>query len=279
MAGHVGTPAGLTVAHFFQQSLPPMTRGMNQMNRVLRTSAAVVAVTLASLAFATASASAASKSRLERAGSSQSTTFAGYAVGATGGSAVTSVFAAFKVPSVTCGATESSGVLPMAEMFSSTGTAYAAGGVYVACDNGKLMLQNYLEINNYSPVMVTFTPAAGDQITVAAKQTSAGAKVTLYDVTQKKVQTFVLLGSRFAGSDDTTNIGVSTIAISGVDVPNAGFGTIAFSRAMTNGVAIGTLPNTAYDEATASTGGAVKVVSSRLSKAGNWFRTTQMHAA
>jgi hypothetical protein len=247
--------------------------------RVLKTSGALVAATLASLTFATAGASAASKNGLERTGSSQSTTFAGYAVGAASGAAVTSAFAAFKVPSVTCGSTESSGILPMAEIFNSAGAAYAAGGVYVVCENGKLIFQNYIAINNYAPKTVAFTPAAGDQITVTVRQSSAGGRVTINDVTQAKSQSLVLLGSLFAGKDDTANIGDSTVAISGIDVPNSSFGSISFSRVSTNGAAIGTLPNTSYDETTASTGGAVKIFSSKLSTAGNWFRTTQLHIA
>jgi hypothetical protein len=247
--------------------------------RVLKMSAAVTAAALASFAFATASASAATKVRVAPDANSQSTTFAGYAIGAANGGAVTHAFAAFKVPTITCGSTESSGVLPMAEIFNSRGSAYAAGGVFVVCDNGKLVIQNYISVNNYSPATVSFTPAAGDKMTVAVEQSSAGAKVIVSDRTQGRAQTFARYGSSFAGSDDTSNIGDSTVSINGVTVPNPAVGAISFTRALTNGVAIGMLPHTAYDEATAVTGGSVRIWASQLNTAGNWFRTTLMHAA
>ena len=247
--------------------------------RVLKMSAAATAAALASVVLATAPAGAAAKVPVQRAAHSLSTSFAGYAVGAKGGAAVTSVFAAFVVPSVTCGPTETSGVLPMAEMFDSKGTAYAAGGVFVVCEKGKLAFQNYIAINNYSPAGFSFTPAAGDKITVAIKQSSVGAKVTVHDVTQLRSQTFTLLGASFAGSDDTSDIGDSAISINGVNVSNPAFGAIAFSHVWTNGVAIGILPNTGYDEATATTGGSLRILSSQLSNTGNWFRTSQIFGA
>lgn len=232
---------------------------------------------MASLAFAT-TAGAATRVPVQRTVSSESTTFAGYAAGAPTGTAVTSAFAGFKVPTVTCGATESSGVLPMVEIFNSKGASYAAGGVYVVCDNGKLVYGSYIAINGFSPSL-SFTAAAGDKITVAVKQTSGGATVTVRDLSHGKSQTYTLLGSSFGGSDDTSNIGDSAVTLNGVNVPNPQFGAISFSRVWTNGVAIGTLPNTVYDEAAAATGGTVEIVSSKLSTAGNWFRTSQMHLA
>ena len=247
-------------------------------------SAAVTGAALASLAFtATAGAatkvSAAPRARVEHSAHAQSPNFAGYAVSGLAGAAVTSAFAGFTVPSVTCAATESSGVVPMAEVFNSNGTAYAAGGVFVACSNGKPVYQSYIAINNYVPTTLYFKPAAGDKISAAVKQTSAGATVTLKDITQKRSQTLTLFGSLFAGSDDTSNIGVSGVTMNGVNVPNCSFGAFSFTRAWTNGVSIGTLPNTAYDEATPTSTGAgpsVQIMTSPLSKAGNWFRTTLM---
>jgi hypothetical protein len=142
-----------------------------------------------------------------------------------------------------------------------------------------LVFQNYIEINGSSPTTSAFTAAPGDQIIVAVKQTSAGAKVILRDATQATSQTFTRLGSGFAGSDDTADIGVSAVALNGVDVPNPVFGSVSFARAWTNGADIGTLPHTAYNEASATAGGTVRVVTSVLNTAGNWFRTTQMHTA
>ena len=246
--------------------------------RVFKMSAVAAAAAVASLVVAMAPAGAAAKARVQRAPNAQSTSFAGYAVGAAGGGPVTSVFAAFTIPSVTCGPTESSGVLPMAEMFDSKGTAFAAGGVFVACDNGGLILRNYISINNYSPATTSFAPAPGDRITVAIKQSTVGAKVIVRDLTQLRGQTFTLLGASFAGSDDTSNIGDSAISLSGTSVPNPAFGSILFSHVWTNGVAIGALPNTGYNQATAPIG-SVKISTSPLNTAGTWFRTTQLFAA
>jgi hypothetical protein len=247
--------------------------------RILSTSAAAAATALVSVTFACTPAGASVKpAQFARATGSQATTFAGYAASTPSGAAVTSAFTAFTLPSVTCPSSGNFGVLPLAQIFSSTTTTYAAGGVFVACEQGTLIFQNFLSVNNHTASVFAFTPRAKDKITVAVKQTAAGARVTVRDITQRASETYIGLNSTFAGTDDSSNIGDGAVVIGGSAVGNPRFGSIAFSRAWTNGMAIGTMPNTAYNEASAAKGGTLRIMSSKLSAAGNWFKTTFEHA-
>jgi len=250
------------------------TRGRSM--KILRTSATVTAMALAGLAIASAPAGAAPNAPAVVAANSQSTGFAGYAVGGKGGAAVKSASTAFTLPSVTCPATGNKGVVLLAQVFSSTSspTTDAVGGVFVVCESGTLIFQNLLEVNGTSPTTLKFTPVAKDKITVSVTQTSTGAKVIVKDLTQVKSQTYTGVKGSSAGTDDNSNIGDNAVTIGGTAVGNPRFGTSTFSKDLTNGVAIGPLPHTAYNEATAATGGKVRILTSSLNTAGNSFKTT-----
>jgi hypothetical protein len=235
-------------------------------------SATAIVAGVVSLAVASAPAGAAVP--VVRAANSQAVGFAGYAVGGAAGAAVTSASTAFTLPAVKCATTGETGLVALAQIFSSTGTTAAAGGVFIVCESGSLVLQNFLEVNGNSPTTFKFTPAAGDKITVSVSQTSTAAKVVVNDLTQKKSQSYAGVKGSSAGTDDNSNIGDGGVDINGTAVLNPSFGSITFTKDLTNKVAIGTLPYTAYNEATAASGGTVQILTAKLGKTGNSFKTT-----
>ncbi len=238
-------------------------------------SATAIAAGVVSLALASAPAGAAVP--VVQAANSQAVGFAGYAVGGAAGAAVTSASTAFTLPSVKCATTGDTGLVALAQIFSSTGTTAAVGGVFIMCESGSLVFQNLLEVNGSSPTTLKFTPAAGNKMTVSVTQTSTGAKVVVDDLTQKKSQSYSGVKGSSSGTDDNSNIGDGGITISGTAVGNPSFGPITFSKDLTNKVAIGTLPYTAYNEATAASGGTVQILTAKLGTTGTSFKTTFEH--
>jgi hypothetical protein len=244
--------------------------------RTLRIAATAIAAGAVGLVVAGAPAGAAVP--LVPAANSQAVGFAGYAVGGAAGAAVTSASTTFTLPSVKCATTGDSGLVALAQIFSSTGTTAAVAGVFVVCESGSLVFQNLLEVNGHSPTTLKFTPAAGNKMTVSVTQTSTGAKVVVNDLTLKKSQTYAGVKGSSSGTDDNSNIGDGGITLNGTSVGNPSFGSISYSNDLTNKVAIGTLPYTAYNEATAATGGTVQILTAKLGKTGNSFKTTFEHA-
>jgi hypothetical protein len=145
--------------------------------------------------------------------------------------------------------------------------------VFVACIKGKETLQTLLQVNSKSNT-TTLAMKAKDKITVSVSQTSTSAKVVVTDLTTKGTQSMTGAG----GKDSTSNIGTNAITIGGASVGNPKFGTLTYSSDRTNGAAIGTLPHTAYNEATATTGGTLRILTSALNTAGNSFTATYKHA-
>jgi hypothetical protein len=175
---------------------------------------------------------------LVRTSSATSTTFAGWAFGATKSKSVTSEF---KVPTLKCTSKET-GASPGSVVF--TGSATAAKGslaaVVLACVSGKVEAGAEVAVNNVAKFGAQ-VPQPGDLITATVTLSATKITATLADLTKGHAFKVTLSGKK--GSSFQEEIGTAKVEVtSGTTskiLPVADFGTISFTNSAISGKGIG----------------------------------------
>jgi hypothetical protein len=195
-----------------------------------------------------------------------SPSFAGYQ----NNGAVTSASTTFKLPALTCTATNS-GTVPNLTLTNFTTEEFTGGGVYVQCVGGVATYGAYAEINNKYGYL-TPTLHAGDTIKVSLATSAKGTTVTVADTTTKGTLKSTVKGPGGAGSFTGMSVGDAQIGSPGLPIPQ--FTPLRFTATKVNGVSLGAgtvFGSDMYNGAT------LQILAGTLSAAGT-FTTTFQHS-
>lgn len=176
----------------------------------------------------------------------------------------------FTVPTVTCGASETSGVIAGSGIFSSVSEWVSAGGIIVGCDSGVAVYAAEAVINN-NPSDVDITPSPGDTISTSVVIVPGQTQVVVDDVTQD------------VSSTTTQAVGmVGTYISNGIDaertpavLPVPDFGVMTFSNTSIDGLTVKAAHGKAINRVT---GGVLQIKTGKLNKAGNGYTETFVHS-
>lgn len=129
----------------------------------------------------------------------------------------------FTVPGVTCTSTTTGIAIGASTFTNSTGVG---ADVFAVCDHGAASYKGELMVSG-KRYAVSFTPAVGDVVFAAVRDSASGSKATLRDITQDRSQA----ASGSGGSPSTVIDGTVALLQDGSPVPVPQFTTIRFSRA------------------------------------------------
>jgi len=162
------------------------------------------------------------------------------------GQTVTKAAATFTVPAITCNSTER-GVAAGVFLVGSS-PVFTTGLAEAACNSGTAEYAAGIYINDALATSLTVSP--NDKIAVTVRETSAGSKVTLKDVTSGVSRTSTGAGgtaTKWFIADDSLLSGSVELA-----VPK--FTSNAFTSASVDGTALGSFtPRTEYERVNGST--------------------------
>jgi hypothetical protein len=213
--------------------------------------------------------------RLSVAAKSQ-TTFGGWTFGATGSKSVT---AEYKIPSLKCTGTTTSGFGPLAAMVTGKSTAakFSAAGLLMECLSGSPAAAAVVQVNT-SVKQGTKGVFVGDLIQATVSTTATKTIATVKDLT--KGHTFTVTTSQKTGLAleelviDDSLVNSST----GKQLPVVNFGKVTFSKASVSTKAIGSVkPQAGFNMATKK--GVLQILTGKITGTKkNTFLTTWKHS-
>jgi len=189
--------------------------------------------------------------------------FAGYLTSPT---TITSAAATVVVPSFTC-TKKLTGMTADAIVYDSNGPGFSSAMVYLGCSHKKELVSALAQIDDaFSVPTVAMNP--GDTVALSATCGASGIAITIDDTTTGSV------GTASSSTPETctqAEIGDDAASNGKVIVPLPAFGSLTFTNAMVNGVALGLATPTAnnlYE-------GKKNVVTTGALSGGTAFTTTQ----
>ena len=176
----------------------------------------------------------------------------------------------FTVPTITCGASETSGVIAGSGIFSSVSSWVSAGGIVVGCDSGAAVYAAEAVINN-DPTVLDLSPAPGDTVSTSVVIVPGSTQVVVDDVTQDVSLT------------TTAAVGmVGTYISNGIDaerapgvLPVPNFGVMIFSNTSINGLTVKKAHGKPINR---KAGSVLQIKTGKLNKAGNQYTETFIHS-
>jgi hypothetical protein len=176
----------------------------------------------------------------------------------------------FTVPTITCGASETSGVIAGSGVFSSVSGWVSAGGIVVGCQSGVATYAAEAVINN-TPSDLDLSPVPGDMISTSVVIVPGETQVVVDDVTQDlsatTSQAVGMVGTYISNGIDAER----TPAV--LPVPN--FGVMTFSNTSIDGRTVKAAHGKAINRVTA---GVLQIKTGKLNKAGNQYTETFVHS-
>ena len=160
-----------------------------------------------------------------------SSSFAGYQLAV----APTTASATFKLPSLTCTATDA-GMVAAVVFTNFTTSEFTSGGAYSNCTGGQAGYAALAEINDHFSYL-TQAMSAGDTIKVTVKVSSSKTTVSITDKTTRSTVTDTVTGSSGGGAFTGFSVGESKIGSPNLPVPQ--FVALAYSGITVNGAALG----------------------------------------
>lgn len=236
-----------------------MFRFKTGIGRAVMTALAVSATLVA----ASTSAAAAGHTRVN----SQSQTSAGYEIAV----APTSATIEFKLPALTCTATDA-GMVAELVFTNFTTSEFTSGGAYANCTGGQAGYAALAEINDHFSYL-TPTMSSGDRIKVTVTVSATKTTVTISDTTTHGTVKDTLSGP--GGGGHFTGVSIGEVKIGSPNLPVPQFTTLSYSNIAINGASLGTYSNkTAVDMYNGST---LQVVTGSVTGTGTGFTTTFNH--
>jgi hypothetical protein len=176
----------------------------------------------------------------------------------------------FTVPTITCGASETSGVIAGSGIFSSVSNWVSAGGIVIGCDSGTPVYAAEAVINN-DPTELDISPVPGDTISTSVVIVPGSTQVVVDDVTQD----VSLTTTQAVGMEGTyISNGIDAERAPGVlPVPN--FGVMTFSNTSINGKTVKAAHGKAINR---KAGSVLQIKTGKLNKAGNQYTETFVHS-
>jgi hypothetical protein len=190
--------------------------------------------------------------------------FAGYITSPT---TITSAATTVIVPSFTC-TKKLVAVTGDATVYNSSGPGFSSAMVHLGCFRKKELVRAYAQIDNiFSFPTVTMNP--GDTVAPSATCGASGIAISIDDTTTGSVGT---ASSSTPEVCTQAEIGDDAASNGKVIVPLPAFGSLAFTNAMVNGAALGSITPTANN---LYEGKKNVIMTGVLTSAGTAFTTTQ----
>jgi hypothetical protein len=191
----------------------------------------------------------------------KSTAQAGYEV--TSPPASSAVSDRFTVPTLTCTSTLS-GMGPGAYVFTSAGSATAAT-VFSICESGSPLYLGYVIVDG-AATQTSFTPAAGDAMSVSITETASGSKAMLRDVTQNVSKS---VSDTTGGTPSLVVAGIDSLVSGSTQLPAPNFGKLDLKGANADGGTLAAAGAVAVNMVPGK--GAPRITTGKLNAAGTGF--------
>jgi hypothetical protein len=178
----------------------------------------------------------------------------------------------FTVPTLTCSGTSFRGVAAGALIFAATSGVPTGAGVLLLCSGATAAYQGELVING-AGTATTFTPKAGDVITVSTSESATSAKATIKDVTQAKSKS---LSSTTGATNGSVLVGIDSLSNNGTQLPVPKFATIKFTNGKEDGKTVKLAGGKPFNMQTS--GGVLQILTGALGTTGNNWSETFKHS-